>query len=67
MEIAYKFFAGKDRGFYCYSFLIIKNTTKYSLWYCVWKWKYKSLSHVPTLCNPMGYAIHGILQARILE
>ena len=35
MEIAYKFFAGKDYGFYCYSFLIIKNITKYSLWYCV--------------------------------
>ena len=21
----------------------------------------------PTLCNPMDYAVHGILQARILE
>jgi len=21
----------------------------------------------PTLCNPMGYTVHGILQARILE
>ena len=21
----------------------------------------------PTICDPMGYAVHGILQARILE
>ena len=66
MGIAYKFFAGKDHDFCCYSFLIIKNLTKYSLWYCVWKWKWKSLSRVPTLCDPMDYAVHGILQARIL-
>ena len=31
------------------------------------KWKWKSLSRVPTLCDPMDYAVHGILQARILE
>ena len=30
------------------------------------KWKWKSLSPVQ-LCNPMDYAAHGILQARILE
>ena len=29
--------------------------------------KWKSLSHVPTFCNPMNYTVHGILQARILE
>ena len=28
--------------------------------------KLKSLSHA-TLCNPMDYTVHGILQARILE
>ena len=27
----------------------------------------KSLQSCLTLCNPMGYTIHGILQARILE
>ena len=35
-----------------------------SLVYGQWKWK--SLSRV-RLCDPMGYAVHGILQARILE
>ena len=29
--------------------------------------KFKWLSHVLTLCDPMDYTIHGILQARILE
>ena len=38
----------------------------------LWKWKWKSLSHVMTLHDPMGYSlagssVHGILQARILE
>ena len=28
----------------------------------IWKWKLH-----PTLCNPMDYRVHGILQARILE
>ena len=31
---------------------------------CVWKKKWKSCM---TLCNPMDYTVHGILQARILE
>ena len=31
----------------------------------VWKWK--SLSCVWTLCDPMDNTVHGILQARILE
>ena len=30
------------------------------------KWKWKSLSRV-WLCDPMGYTVHGILQARLLE
>ena len=30
------------------------------------KWKWKSPSCVQ-LCDPTGYAVHGILQARILE
>ena len=34
---------------------------------CAIHWvKWKSLSHVQ-LCDPMGYTVHGILQARILE
>ena len=37
-----------------------------ALWAQVEKWKL--LSHVwLTLCNPMDYTVHGILQARILE
>ena len=30
-------------------------------------WKVKVAQSCPTLCNPMGYTVHGILQARILE
>ena len=33
---------------------------------CV-KVKVKVAQSCPTLCNPMGYTVHGILQARILE
>ena len=29
--------------------------------------KVKVAQSCPTLCNPMGYTIHGILQARILD
>ena len=32
-----------------------------------WKVKVKVTQLCPTLCNPMGYTVHGILQARILE
>ena len=31
------------------------------------RWKWKSLCCVLTLCDPMDYTVHGILQARILE
>ena len=31
----------------------------------LWKWKFSQSS--PTLCDPMVYTIHGIIQARILE
>ena len=31
------------------------------------KVKVKVAQSCPTLCNPMDYAVHGILQARILE
>ena len=30
-------------------------------------WKVKVAQSCPTLCNPMDYTVHGILQARILE
>ena len=39
-----------------------------------WQWKMKTVCEnekvsqsCPTLCNPMVYTVHGILQARILE
>ena len=38
-------------------------TVCYSLWYFI---SYERLS-CPTLCDPMDYTVHGILQARILE
>ena len=31
------------------------------------KVKVKVAQSCPTLCNPMAYTVHGILQARILE
>ena len=34
--------------------------------YC-WSLKVKITQSCPTLCNPMDYIVHGILQARILE
>ena len=30
-------------------------------------WKVKVAQLCPTLCDPMDYTVHGILQARILE
>ena len=33
----------------------------------VWKWKVKVAQSSPTLCDPVVYTVHGILQARILE
>ena len=29
--------------------------------------KVKAAQSCPTLCNPMDYTVHGVLQARILE
>ena len=31
------------------------------------RWKVKVYQSCLTLCKPMGYTLHGILQARILE
>ena len=31
------------------------------------KWKVKFAQSCPTLCDPMDYTVHGVLQARILE
>ena len=36
----------------------------FSTW---WKVKVKVAQSYPTLCDPMDYTVHGILQARILE
>ena len=37
-----------------------------SILWCLWKWV-KIAQMCLTLCNPMNYTVHGILQARILE
>ena len=34
---------------------------------CIGDCKEKVTQSCPTLCNPMDYIVHGILQARILE
>ena len=38
---------------------------KYVLW--CWEWKVKVAQLCLTLWDPMGYTVHGILQARMLE
>ena len=44
-----------------------KHPSKPELCYWMWrKWKWKSLSRVWLFVDPMDYAVHGILQARIL-
>ena len=35
--------------------------------FMLWRKKVKVAQSCPTLCNPMDYTVHGILQARILE
>ena len=51
-------------------------TWSLSLWYEKWNWFFlinysmfsvKISQSRPTLCNPMGWMVHGVLQARILE
>ena len=41
--------------------------TSHYYWCPQWKVKVKVTESCPTLCNPMDYTVHGILQARILE
>ena len=36
------------------------------IYICIWS-EMKVAQSCPTLCNPMDYSVHGILQARILE
>ena len=40
---------------------------KWEIWTDIYKLKVKVAQTDPTLCNPMDYTVHGILQARILE
>ena len=35
--------------------------------YLVMKWSEKVTQSCPTLCDPMDYTVHGILQVKILE
>ena len=37
------------------------------MYVCMYKVKLKVTQPRPTLCDPMDYTVHGILQARILE
>ena len=39
----------------------------YSIMRCFSRWKVKDDQLCPTLCDPMDYTVHGILQARIPE
>ena len=48
-------------------FLPGKSHGQRSLWATVLEMKVKVTQSCPTLCDPMDYTVHGILQARILE
>ena len=48
----------------------VPTPTKIWLFYflCLWKWsEVKVTQSFPSLCDTMGYTVHGILQTRILE
>ena len=45
----------------------MNRTAGFSTSFRIWKVKVKVAWSRPTLCNPMDYTVHGILQARILE
>ena len=42
-------------------------TIALTIWTFVSKLNVKGTQSYPTLCDPMDYIVHGILQARILE
>ena len=50
-------------GVVCYT----AKSNWYSNVYLVMKMKVKTAQSCPTLCDPVDYTVHGILQARILE
>ena len=49
-----------------FTFLFLTSIFKFSSYIYI-KVKVKNAQPCPTLCNPMDYTVHGILQARILE
>ena len=51
---------------FIYIYLFIMHR-QYSWSSHLWKWKVKVTRLCLTLCNPMDYTVHGIVQARILE
>ena len=44
-----------------------RQDTEHLLQLIIYVKKVKVAQSCPTLCNPMDYTVHGILQARILE
>ena len=51
----------------CCMYYNSRNWYKASLLFWKWKVKVKVPQSRPTLCNPMDFQVHGILQARIME
>ena len=47
--------------------ILVNNISNNGLISKIYKVKVKVAELCPTLCNPMDYIVHGILQARILE
>ena len=45
---------------------LFMSLTHFCMWYWVSEW-FKVTHSYQTLCNPIDYTVHGILQARILE
>ena len=52
--------------FYGFWSIYVFNPFYFCMWYWVSEWM-KVAQLCPTLCNPIDYTVHGILQARILE
>ena len=49
------------------NFLLLRTVYRWVYWVDIKEMKVKVSQSCPTLCDPMDYTVHGILQARILE
>ena len=57
----------KKNAYMCIADSLCCTTVWHNIVHQAWKVKVKVAKSCPTLCHPMDYTVHGILQARILE